>query len=65
MDKITHFPNGLTVRELKELLKDWPETNSFGDPTEVWFETDLDISNSNQINQVMPLNDGDIIFEIV
>lgn len=30
-----YFPNGLTVKELKELIKDWPETDEFGDPTVV------------------------------
>ena len=30
------FPNGMTVAALKEILRDWPETDEHGDPCEVW-----------------------------
>jgi hypothetical protein len=30
------FKNGMTVKELKEIIKDWPEMDKYGDPTEVW-----------------------------
>jgi len=33
------FTNCMTVRELKEMIKDWPETNNFGEDCEVWIET--------------------------
>ena len=56
------FPNGMTVRELKALVKDMPETNIYGDEAEVWF-TDKD-GYSNQIKSVWPLNEIDISLEI-
>lgn len=33
---IVEFKNGMTVKELKELIKDWPETREDGELTEVW-----------------------------
>lgn len=33
------FANGMTVKQLKELIKDWPEMDRDGEPTEVWIET--------------------------
>jgi hypothetical protein len=33
------FVRGMTVKELKALIKDWPEVNHEGEPTEVWIET--------------------------
>ena len=35
--KTTHFPNGLTVADLKRVIAKWPETNTFGEPTIVRF----------------------------
>jgi hypothetical protein len=48
------FPNGLTVKELKELMKDWPEEDEFGEPCEVWLETSD--GHSNIVKHVIPLN---------
>ena len=48
------FENGLTVAELKELIKDWPETNEDGDPTEVWVDNLQGFTN--QAKSVSPLN---------
>jgi len=31
----------MTVKELKEILKDWPDVNEMGEPTEIWLETGL------------------------
>lgn len=61
------FPNGLTVAELKELIKDWPETNECGEPTEVWFENEDGVSSI--IRSVWPLNldeggAADILFDL-
>jgi DNA polymerase sigma len=36
---ITQFPHGLTVKQLKDLIKDWPEVDEMGDPCEVWLGT--------------------------
>jgi len=46
--------NGLTVRQLKEYIKDWPETYANGEETEVWVEIDSGLSN--QVKEVWPLN---------
>jgi len=45
---------GVTIKELKELIKDWPEEYKNGDPTEVWIETDQ--RTSNVCKAVWPLN---------
>ncbi len=48
------FPNGLTVRELKEIITDWSETDENGEPTEVWIETGWCLSSI--VIEVSPLN---------
>lgn len=53
--KMKEFPNGLTVRELKEVLADWPDTDDAGNELEVWFENER-TSNSEQVNEIWPLN---------
>ena len=52
--KSSKFPNGLTVKELKEMIKDWPETNEHGQLTEVWIETDW--NTSSVVTEIQPLN---------
>jgi hypothetical protein len=42
---IIRYENGMTVRELKELILDWPETDENGDPCEVWLCDGKGISN--------------------
>jgi hypothetical protein len=37
--EIQEFENGLTVKELKQIIKDWPEIHENGEPTEVWIST--------------------------
>lgn len=58
--------NGITVRQLKELVKDLPEVNdTWNEPFELW----VDIGNglSKPITSIWPLNkneDGcDLIFK--
>lgn len=34
------FPNGMTVKELKALIVDWPETNQLGEDTKVFISTE-------------------------
>lgn len=36
--KPIYFPNGLTVKELKEAIKSWPETNNDGKDNTVLVE---------------------------
>lgn len=66
------FPNGMTVPELKALLRDWPDADEDGNPCEVWL---IDVAGmSVQLREVCPLNqrcseDGtkswaDLCFEI-
>ena len=44
------FKTGLTVRELKEFIKDWPEIDSNGNPTEVWVEIGEGVSASLNVS---------------
>ena len=49
------FLTGLTVKELKELIADWPETVAeSGEPTEVWLEHDD--GTTSQVRSVWTLN---------
>jgi hypothetical protein len=52
--KIQEFPSGMTVKDLKESIKDWPEFDENGDPCEVWIET-MD-GRSNQASGICLLN---------
>ena len=52
--------NGITIRQLKEYIKDLPEVDDFGDEYEVW------IANGNYSNvakEIRILNKGDIIID--
>ena len=44
----------MTVRELKEIVKDWPEQDCFGEPTEVWYMTGKNMSSP--VHNITPLN---------
>lgn len=48
------FKNGMSVKELKELVKDWPEVNRDGDPTEVWIDDGRGLTNI--VMDFSPLN---------
>ena len=53
-----HASNGLTVYELKKIIKDWPEYNEeTGEECEVWFETGDGLSSP--VTEVWPLNKRD------
>lgn len=34
-----NFEQGMTVKELKEIIKKWPETDNEGEDCEVWIKT--------------------------
>lgn len=51
-----YYSNGMTVRDLKELIKDWPEENNYGELTEVWLGDGN--MHSNQVVRHSPLNVG-------
>ena len=57
--------NGVTVKQLKELIKDAPEVDENGDDCTLWIETDNGLSSI--VKEVWPLNlrknSSDIIFE--
>lgn len=56
-----HFPNGLTVRELKEVISTWStEQDSFGEEPTVWI--DHMNGTSSQIKTIWVLNNNDILF---
>ncbi len=61
--EILSCPNGLTVKELKEAIKDWPEIDPYGEPTEVWVETGLNLSG--QVKAVWPLNKREMSADII
>jgi hypothetical protein len=42
---LNEYKNGMTVKELKDLIKDWPEEDLMGDPTEVLVETGRNLSS--------------------
>ncbi len=49
------YKNGMTVRDLKALIKNWLEENfDTGEPTEVWIGTD--VGTSNQVTAAFELN---------
>ena len=35
----------MTVKELKEIIKDWPEVDGNGEPTEVWINSGKGLSS--------------------
>ena len=62
MPEVKITKNGLTVKELKEMIKDWPEEDQYGEPAEVWIEDECGVSNP--VRAVWPLNDADILLSI-
>lgn len=59
------FKNGLTVRELKAIIREWPETKADGELAEVWIETGW--GKSSIVVETKPLNvrkgKADLLFE--
>ena len=51
--KVYSFPDGLTVRELKQLLDEWPDVDDTGDQAEVWVRDSE--GTITQVREVMPL----------
>ena len=48
------FPNGLTVKELKAAIADWPEVYADGSSCEVWITTGP--CQSSPVVLIAPLN---------
>lgn len=55
--EIKHFSDGMTVRDLKAVVRDWPEEGPNGEPCEVWMLTGP--TTSSPATKVIPLNMGD------
>ena len=65
--KTIHNDNGITIRELKELVKELPETDHYGENYTVWLMTSP--TTSSQVTTVIPLNQRegfgqDIVLEV-
>ena len=56
--------NGITIKELKELVKDLPEIDEDGDDYELWVENTDDAGLSNAAQTIFQLNQGDLIVSI-
>jgi hypothetical protein len=48
---------GITIAELKAVVKDLPETDEYGDPYEVWIGNEQ--GTSNVAKSIWPLNKGE------
>jgi len=56
--------NGITIKELKEFVKDLPEQDEDGEEFELWVMNTDGSSKSNVAKSIMQLNRGDLIVEI-
>jgi hypothetical protein len=56
--------NGITIKELKELVKDLPEQDENGEDFELWVMNTDGSSMSNVAKSIIQLNRGDLIVEI-
>ncbi len=52
---------GITIKELKKLIKDLPEVNSCGENNELWVESTINPNLSSPARTIMKLNEGDLI----
>ena len=57
---MTEYPMGMTVKQLKNIIKDWPEEDDNGDDSEVFLVTGLNLSGP--VTEVCRLNSTDILF---
>lgn len=55
---------GITIKQLKEWVKDLPEADGNGEDYEVWVSNSDDTFLSNSAKIIMRLNGGDIIIKI-
>ena len=66
INKIIIKPNGLTIKELKEIIKNMPDNDNNGEPYEVWIHTSKGLSSP--VKEISPLNKSehgsDIIFGV-
>jgi len=56
---------GITIKQLKEYVKDLPEQNAFGEDYEFWVDgTDCKEGLTNVAKSLCRLNEGDLIVSI-
>ena len=55
---------GITLKQLKQYIKNLPETDSYGEPYLVWVEHTDDEWLSTPIKSICKIDKGDIIFTI-
>jgi hypothetical protein len=53
--------NGITVKQLKELVKEWPDENEFGHENLLWLENYGSPGFTNVAKQVCQLGKSDIL----
>ena len=63
MKPITNI-NGITIKQLKDLVKDLPETDGCGEDYTVWLMSDVSPTLSSQCVSIWRLNEGDLCFDI-
>lgn len=51
----------MTIKELKEILKDWPDDDSYDEENEIWIYTSE--SCSSLVLKYYRLNEGDLLLE--
>jgi hypothetical protein len=56
---IQHFEKGMTVRELKAIIADWPEIDVYEEPSEVWISTGIDLTSP--VIEISQLNSADFL----
>ena len=56
--------NGITIKELKKLVKDLPEQDENGEDFELWVMNTDGSGSSNVAKSIMQLNKGDLIVRI-
>lgn len=53
--------NGVTVKELKAILENWPDVDSNGEDSQVWMYSNY--GSSSPVIDISKLNETDIIFD--
>lgn len=56
--------SGITIRQLKNLVKDLPEIDDSGEDYELWIENTDGSNLSNVATEIWKLNQGDLIIKI-
>lgn len=59
INEIIELDHCMTVKELKEILKDWPETRLDGTPTEVWLGNAACVTNEAIEISTLNLDEND------